>query len=83
MILNDIIRTLEEKHGCTVGAAIRDAESGEVFASHREELVFKSASLIKTPIMLWRWKRWSASPGRKPGTFTPCLKTRIRRALPV
>ena len=52
MILNDIIRTLEEKHGCTVGAAIRDAESGEIFASHREELVFKSASLIKTPIML-------------------------------
>ena len=52
MKLNDLIRTLEEKHGCTVGAAIRDAESGEIFASHREELVFKSASLIKTPIML-------------------------------
>jgi len=52
MILNDIIRQLEEKHGCTVGCAIRDARSGEALAGYREELVFKSASLIKTPIML-------------------------------
>lgn len=52
MILNDIIRRLEEKHGCTVGCAIWDADSGETLASHQEEKVFKSASLIKTPIML-------------------------------
>ena len=52
MLLNDIIRELEEKHGCTVGCAIRDAESGETLASYNESLVFKSASLIKTPIML-------------------------------
>ena len=52
MILNDLIRQLEEKHGCTAGCAIVDAESGETLASYREDLVFKSASLIKTPIML-------------------------------
>lgn len=52
MILNDIIRQLEEKHGCTVGCAIRDARSGEVLAGYQESMVFKSASLIKTPIML-------------------------------
>lgn len=52
MILNDIICRLEEKHGCTVGCAIWDADSGETLASHQEEKVFKSASLIKTPIML-------------------------------
>ena len=52
MTLNDIIRQLEEKHGCTAGCAIRDAKTGETFAAHREDLVFKSASLIKTPIML-------------------------------
>ncbi|MBP3647107.1 MAG: serine hydrolase [Clostridia bacterium] len=52
MILNDIIRQLEEKHGCTAGCAIQDVNSGEVFLSYQEEMVFKSASLIKTPIML-------------------------------
>ena len=52
MILNDIIRQLEEKHGCTVGCAIQDAASGEMLADYRREMVFKSASLIKTPIML-------------------------------
>lgn len=52
MILNDVIRQLEEKHGCTVGCAIWDAQSGEMFSSYRENMVFKSASLIKTPIML-------------------------------
>ena len=52
MILNDIIRQLEEKHGCTVGCAVWDAQNDETLASYREELVFKSASLIKTPIML-------------------------------
>ncbi len=51
-MLNDIIRQLEEKHGCTAGCAIVDAQSGEQLASYREDLVFKSASLIKTPIML-------------------------------
>jgi len=52
MPLHDIIRQLEEKHGCTVGCAIRDAQTGEMLSSYRENLVFKSASLIKTPIML-------------------------------
>ena len=52
MLLNDIIRQLEEKHSCTVGCFIQDAQSGEVLARHQEEKVFKSASLIKTPIML-------------------------------
>ena len=52
MLLNEIIRRLEEKHGCTAACAIQDIKSGETLASYREELVFKSASLIKTPIML-------------------------------
>ena len=52
MLLNDIIRQLEEKHGCTVGCAIADALTGEVFANYNTDMVFKSASLIKTPIML-------------------------------
>ena len=52
MILNDIIRQLEEKHGCTVGCAIQDSQTGEMLADYRQEMVFKSASLIKTPIML-------------------------------
>ena len=52
MLLNDKIRQLEEKYGCTAACAIRDAQSGEVLANYREDLVFKSASLIKTPIML-------------------------------
>jgi len=57
MILNDIIRQLEEKHGCTAGCMIQDAHTGEVLARHRENLVFKSASLIKTPIMLYALER--------------------------
>ena len=52
MILNDIIRQLEEKHGCTAACAIVDIQSGEKLAGYREDLVYKSASLIKTPIML-------------------------------
>ena len=52
MPLNEILRRLEDKHGCTVGCAIRDAQSGEILASYQESMVFKSASLIKTPIML-------------------------------
>ena len=52
-MFNDLIRQLEEKFGCTVGCAIQDAQSGEMLACHRESLVFKSASLIKTPIMLY------------------------------
>lgn len=50
--MNDIIRELERRHGCTAGCAIRDAASGEVLADYRTEKIFKSASLIKTPIML-------------------------------
>ena len=52
MELNNIIQQLEEKHGCTVGCAMVDAGNGETIARYRENLVFKSASLIKTPIML-------------------------------
>lgn len=52
MMLNDVIRQLEEQYGCTVGCAIMDAQSGETFADCRADMVFKSASLIKTPIML-------------------------------
>ena len=52
MILNDVIRQLEEKHGCTAGCAVMDAAGGEMLAQYRMEMVFKSASLIKTPIML-------------------------------
>lgn len=52
MFLNERISQLEEKHGCTVGCAIWDAQKDETLASYREDLVFKSASLIKTPIML-------------------------------
>ena len=52
MLFNDILPKLEEKHGVTAGVAIRDAKTGEVFAAYREDLVYKSASLIKTPIML-------------------------------
>ena len=52
MMFNDMICRLEEKHGCIAGCAIQDAQTGEMLACHREKLVFKSASLIKTPIML-------------------------------
>ena len=52
MLLNDIICQLEKAHGCTAGCAIIDAGSGETLASYRENMVMKSASLIKTPIML-------------------------------
>lgn len=52
MVLNDVIRQLEEQHGCTAGCAIWDARSNETLASYRQDMVFKSASLIKTPIML-------------------------------
>ena len=52
MLLNDIIRQLEQKHGCTVGCALWDARNNETLADYQESMVFKSASLIKTPIML-------------------------------
>ncbi|MBQ8616919.1 MAG: serine hydrolase [Clostridia bacterium] len=52
MILEDIIRRLEEKHGCTAGCAMQDMTSGETLVCYREDQIFKSASLIKTPIML-------------------------------
>ena len=51
MQLNEVIRQLEEKHGCTAGCAIWDAENSEMLSCYRENQVFKSASLIKTPIM--------------------------------
>ena len=52
MMLNDTIRQLEIEHGCIAGCAIVDMRRGEMLAGYREDLVFKSASLIKTPIML-------------------------------
>jgi len=52
MLLHDMLRQLEEKYACTAGCAIWDAVSGQTFASWRTDKVFKSASLIKTPIML-------------------------------
>ena len=52
MRLNDVIRQLEEKHGCTAGCAIWNARKNETLSEYRADKVFKSASLIKTPIML-------------------------------
>jgi len=52
MLLNDTIRRLEENNGCMAGCAVKDAQSGELIADYGKEKVFKSASLIKTPIML-------------------------------
>lgn len=52
MLLNDFIRELELQHGCTAGCVIQDVHTGELFADYQREMVFKSASLIKTPIML-------------------------------
>jgi len=52
MLLHDIICQLEEKHGCTAGCAIWDAQNNETLADYQANRVFKSASLIKTPIML-------------------------------
>ena len=52
MTINDLICQLEEKYGCTAACAIWNAQSGESLADYRTELVYKSASLIKTPIML-------------------------------
>ena len=53
MLLNNLIAELEKKHGCKAGCVILDADTGEYFASYDPEYVFKSASLIKTPIMLY------------------------------
>lgn len=52
MLLESIVRKLETEFGCGAGCAIWDAESGKTLLSYREDAVFKSASLIKTPIML-------------------------------
>lgn len=52
MRFHDVIRRLEEKHGCMAGCVLWDAARHETLARYREEQVFKSASLIKTPIML-------------------------------
>ncbi|MBP3427416.1 MAG: serine hydrolase [Clostridia bacterium] len=52
MLSNERIRTLEAQHGVTAACAICDAATGEALVSYREALVYKSASLIKTPILL-------------------------------
>ena len=52
MALHALLRKLEETYGCITGCALLDAESVETLLSHNEDMVFKSASLIKTPIML-------------------------------
>ncbi|MBQ1255872.1 MAG: serine hydrolase [Clostridia bacterium] len=52
MLLNDIIKSLEAKHSCIAGCFIKDAKTNEMFALYNEGRIFKSASLIKTPIML-------------------------------
>lgn len=52
MLLNDRIRELEKQCGCAVGCVLMDADSHEKLADYRADVVFKSASLIKTPMML-------------------------------
>ncbi|MBR5287876.1 MAG: serine hydrolase [Clostridia bacterium] len=85
MLLHEFICHLEEKHGCTAGCALWDAKSGETLLSHREETVFKSASLIKTPIMLCALEdvekglisletRISVQPGQCVGDEAPVIQ---------
>jgi len=85
MLLDDVIRRLEEKHGCTTGCAIWDAQSDETLSSYREDMVFKSASLIKTPIMLCALEdvekgllsldtKISVQPGQCVGDEAPVIK---------
>ena len=52
MLFNDIIRQLEEKHGVKAACAIWDATNGQMLAELNTDVVYKSASLIKTPIMV-------------------------------
>ena len=51
MLLQTII-DLEKQFSVTCGCALYDADTDECLVSYKEDLVFKSASLIKTPIML-------------------------------
>lgn len=52
-MLKDIVIDLEKKWNVTCGCAIFDADTDECIVSYKENLVFKSASLIKTPIMMY------------------------------
>ena len=52
MSLTDTIRALEEKYGVTAACTLLDAKTGAVICNYQEDKVYKSASLIKTPIML-------------------------------
>lgn len=51
-MLRDLVIDLEKQFDVTCGCAIYDADTDECLVSYQENLVFKSASLIKTPIML-------------------------------
>lgn len=51
-MLSNIVIDLEKKWNVTCGCAIYDADTDECIVSYKEDLVFKSASLIKTPIMM-------------------------------
>lgn len=52
-MLSNIVIDLEKKWNVTCGCALYDADTDECVVSYKEELVFKSASLIKTPIMMY------------------------------
>lgn len=52
MSLYDLISAYEAQPGCMAACVILDADTGETLVSHRPDTVFKSASLIKTPMML-------------------------------
>ncbi len=51
-MLLTIVTDLEKQFNVTCGCAIYDADTDECIVSYKEDLVFKSASLIKTPIMM-------------------------------
>ena len=51
-MLSNIVIDLEKKWNVTCGCAIYDADTDECIVSYKKDLVFKSASLIKTPIMM-------------------------------
>lgn len=51
-MLQNIVTDLEKQFQVTCGCALYDADTNECIVKHKEDLVFKSASLIKTPIML-------------------------------
>lgn len=51
-MLFDTVIELEKKFAVNCSCAIYDADTDECIVSYKEDLVFKSASLIKTPIMM-------------------------------